>query len=346
MIAADDKQGMRVDVLCGGNSSEREGSLQSGETLLQSLRRSGFASSRLRDITYNNLTSLCDDRPDVAFLAFHGGYGEDGKIQALLELLDIAYTGSGVAASAISMDKYLFSRFVSSLGYNVPRQTVVEGLCTPSTQEIRYPAVIKPVNQGCSYGVFYVTSPAELEEHIGFARKFSDRVLIEEYIEGREFTAGIFDDPDLGQARVAPILETIIKGGKKIQDYEVKYNEEERFVESRLPAELSLEDESGIKSVCQDIYVKLGCSGFCRMDFRLTNLGEIYVLENNTCPGMLNLVESDFPKMLMSMGISMESFVEKMVERAMQSRNKRNSLAAPDAREMVRYLGLEYDDSK
>jgi D-alanine-D-alanine ligase len=345
MIDADVKHGLRVDVLCGGDSSEREGSLQSGETMYQSLKRSGFANTRLRDITYNNLATLCEDRPDVAFLAFHGGYGEDGKIQALLELFDIAYTGSGVAASAISMDKHLFSRFVSSLGYKVADQVVIEGLGSPDISRIRYPAVIKPATQGCSYGVFYVESLEELRDHFPFASRFSDRIIVEEYIEGREFTVGIFDDPDLGQARVAPIEETIIHGGKKIQDYEVKYNEEERYIVCQLPAKLSLEEESKIGSICLDIYQRLGCSGFSRMDVRLTPLGEVYVLENNTCPGMLNMVESDFPKMLKAMDIPLESFVEKMVEQAMQLHTKRKSQVLPSIDEMVRYMGLDGGNS-
>ncbi len=343
MIDPSLKKEMKIDVLCGGDSSEREGSLQSGETVCSSLRQGGFANAQLRDTTYDNVASLCTDKPDVAFLMFHGGYGEDGKIQALLELLDIPYTGSGVSASAISMDKYLFSRFVSSLGYRVPNQSIIESIDSPELFRISYPAVIKPATQGCSYGLFYVESPPELKKHLPFAKKFSDMVLVEEYIEGREFTVGIFDDPDLGLVRVAPIVETILGGGKKIQDYEVKYNEDEKYIISEIPADLPPDAETKIKSVCQDIYMKLGCSGFSRMEVRLTPQQEVYVLENNTCPGMLNPLESDFPKMLTEMGIPVESFVEKMVEQAMREYSKRKKLVAPSSEDMLRYLGINPD---
>lgn len=341
LLTPEQRRELPVTVLFGGNSSERPGSIKSSNTVARLLRQSGYTHVDQLDITTDSVRDLAVNRPfGVAFMTMHGGYGEDGTLQGLLEMLDIPYTGSGVAASSISADKVLFNRFVRGLGYNTADQLVVHSAHELGNLDISYPKVLKPATQGCSYGVFFVRDRDELLERAAFTEQFSDRMVVEDYIPGRELTVGVFEDPHSQRPHVLPITENIL--AREILDFEAKIQGGEHLYEVVVPAELDSSTRSRIEEACADVFQQLNCKGYVRMDLRLTDKGDIYFLENNTSPGMLSLEESDFPKMLHAGGIDPTEFVDLMVEASLSNyqAQHRNKGRVPSKQEMVQYLGL------
>ncbi|KUK84273.1 MAG: D-alanine--D-alanine ligase [Microgenomates bacterium 39_6] len=329
---------LKIFVLCGGDSSERPGSLLSGKTILELLKNAGYRNVGPFDVTTKNFLKLVKNKPDLVFLTLHGGYGENGILQGFLELIKVPYTGSGLLASAISANKIYFNRFVSSLGYPTPKQTIIKSLADIDSLKIDFPRVIKPATQGCSYGVFYVENVKELKERARFSVRFSDSLIIEEYIKGRELTVGIFENRK-GNPVILPIAETILK--RKILDYEAKYPGGEHLYQTVIPAKLKAKTERKIKQMCSTIFKALDCHGYVRMDIRLGNNGNIYIIENNTLPGMISVEESDFPKMLKIGGYRLEDFVDETILSTLINWNKRFKEEAPNELEMVNYLGLK-----
>ncbi len=331
-----------VTVFYGGNSSERAGSILSGQTVSNFLKQAGYSQVEGFDITPETIRELPDkEAVGVAFMTLHGGFGEDGTLQGMLEMLDIPYTGCGVAASAVSADKVLFNSFVRSLGYKTPDQIVLTDIKDLSRFNLDYPVVIKPATQGCSYGVFFVNREEELKERAVFTQKFSDRMVIEKYIPGRELSVGLFEDPYTGSPHVLPISENILQ--RPIQDFETKYPGGEHLIKTVIPAQLEPNIQTAIENICADIFKKLNCRGYVRMDLRLTANGDIFLLENNTSPGMLNPQESDFPKMLTIGGIDLANFVDLMIQAALINyyAKKKAQKELPGEKEMVDYLGIK-----
>src|SRR3989338_1001276 len=339
-LSPERRKDLPITVLYGGISSERPGSIRFSQTVADLLTRSGYSHVQRVDITPESVLSLANrDAIGVAFMTLHGGFGEDGTLQVLLEMLDIPYTGCGVAASAISADKVLFSRFVRALGYKSAGQIVVNNAQELEGMTMEYPKVIKPATQGCSYGVFFVKDRKELLHRADFTQQFSDRMVVEDYVDGRELTVGIFEDSRLGKPRILPITENIL--AREILDYETKYPGGEHLYQVVLPAQIDPSVQEEIETTCVDIFKQLDCRGYVRMDLRLTKDGDIYIIENNTSPGMLNLEESVFPKMLKAGGVEPSEFVDLMVEAALlHHQNKRDS-APPSSTEMLEYLGLK-----
>ncbi len=324
---------LSISVVTGGEASERPGSLQSGETMKQALRAAGFRKVETFDLTKHSFPEMVRSGVELAYLALHGGYGENGALQGALELLDMPYTGPGVGASAISSDKSLFNAFVRSAGYLAPAQhtlSSMEDLDRPIP--VRFPAVVKPSTQGCSYGVFLVDSLEDLRKKAAFSFEFGRVLVLEEFIDGREITVGVFADPDSDGPRVLPIAETVLYG-KKIIDFEVKAPQGEKFYETVIPSSLSEALREKVVSACRDIFVKLGCKGHVRFDIRIDAEERLFFLENNTSPGMLNPHDSDFPKMLLADGISLAEFADKMVRDAIRDFNGRQK-TVPSGHEM------------
>lgn len=341
ILSVERRKDLPITVFYGGNSSERAGSLLSGQTVSGLLKQAGYLHVETFDITPKTICTLPDRKTvGVAFMTLHGGFGEDGTLQGLLEMLNIPYTGCGVAASAISADKVLFSRFVRSLGYKTPNQIIVSNEEDIDSLDLDFPKVIKPANTGCSYGVFYVEDRTDLIKRAAFTRRFSDRMVIEDYIEGRELSIGIFENPHKRKPQVLPIVELILK--RKIQDFETKYPGGEHLIETIIPAQLRTDIQDEIEATCADIFQQLNCRGYSRMDLKVTNSGTIYWLENNTNPGMISLEESDFPKMLSMGGIDLPDFVDLMVESALLNHLRKQKVAQeiPGEKEMVEYLGI------
>jgi D-alanine-D-alanine ligase len=340
LFSPEQRRNVPITVLYGGVSSERPGSIKSGETVVNLLQESGYRYVDRLDVTPQTIHELVTKKPfGVAFMTLHGGFGEDGTLQGMLDMLDIPYTGSGVAASAISADKVLFSRFVRGLGYNAANQIVANSASELEDVEVHYPKVIKPAAAGCSYGVFFVRNKAELLEKASFTEQFGERFVVEDYIPGRELTVGMFENPHSQQPYVLPIAENILV--REILDFEAKVPGGEHLYKVVLPAELDPSVQERIQESCIDVFMQLNCKGYVRMDLRLTPQEDIYFLENNTNPGMLNLQESDFPKMLLTEGISPTDFVDLMVEASLSNYAEKHSKSrtVPSKKEMTEYIG-------
>jgi len=301
----------RVGVLMGGPSSEREISLKSGKAVLLALAESGLDTVGIDITTDNaqeNIRLLNNYNLDCAFIALHGRFGEDGTVQQLLEELNLPFTGSGVEASCLAMDK------IGSL--DIFRK---QGLCVPKSQfleisayrgkgdfknELGFPLVVKPANHGSSIGLSIVENDAGIVPAIDLAFQFDKRIVIEEYIKGRELTVGILDELPL------PVIEIIPK--HKFFDFEAKY--QVGLTEYIVPAAL----EKCISGIVQEAallaHKALGCFGCSRVDIILGQDNLPYLLEVNTIPGMT--ATSLLPKAAKTIGIGFNQLCLKLLELA------------------------------
>ena len=293
---------IKIAVLCGGFSSEREVSLRSGKNCLGALLRLGYKNAKLVDVTTNIANDLKDF--DIAFNAMHGKYGEDGCIQGILEILQIPYTGCGVMASSVCMNKEYTKRILSTCK-DIPLiksvfvqkgDDVVE-----KTKDLKYPLITKPVCEGSSFGMTKVNTPDELEKAYHDAVQYNDDVLIEEYLVGKAATVGVLGDG--ADRTVTEILE--MRPKHEWYDYECKYTK--GMTEFVLPAEISEDMTERVKEIALKAFEVAGCSGVSRVDFHI--VGDIpYVLEINTSPGMTET--SDLPAQAAVMGIDYDSLVQ------------------------------------
>ncbi len=292
---------IKIAVLCGGFSSEREVSLRSGKNCLNALLRSGYKNAKLVDVTTNIANDLKEF--DVAYNALHGKYGEDGCIQGVLELLKIPYTGCGVMASAIGMNKEYTKKILRDSGLCLIKSVCItkEDDVFESTKDLKYPLMVKPVCEGSSFGMSKVDTKDELENAIAEALKFNQDVLIEEYVVGVNVTVGVLEKD--GVPFATDILE--LRPHNEWYDYEAKYTK--GMTDFILPAEISDEMTELVKSHAVKAFNACGCSSVSRIDFIIVD--EIpYILEINTSPGMTDT--SDLPAQCASMGISYDELVE------------------------------------
>ena len=300
----------RIGVLCGGMSSERDVSLRSGKNCYAALKRLGYENTEMIDVDRNIAGTLIEKNIQVAYIALHGKYGEDGCIQGLLEILGIPYTGSGVKASSIAMDKEFTKRILKTQGLPVISSLVIKnyGELQDADFNLRYPLMVKPVAEGSSIGMKKVNTREELEEAVNDAEKYNSGVMLEEYIDGKSITVGVLDMDS--KTIATPILEFRTK--TEWYDFEAKYTE--GMTEFILPAEI---DEVLTKEI-QDLSVKshkaLEARGMSRVDFVVAKDGAPYILEVNTIPGMTDL--SDLPAQSRAMGISYDELVEIILKSA------------------------------
>ena len=196
-----------IGVLCGGMSNEREVSLRSGKNCFEALKRLGFENTEIIDVDRNIAKTLIEKKIEVAYIALHGKYGEDGCIQGLLEVIGIPYTGSGVKASAIAMDKDFTKRILDTQKLPIIPSIVVNTFNELKDKEINlnYPLMIKPVSEGSSIGMKKVNTPDELESAIIEAEKYNTGVMLEEYLDGKSITVGVLDLEN--ETIATPILE-------------------------------------------------------------------------------------------------------------------------------------------
>ncbi len=305
---------VRVGVLMGGTSAEREVSLRSGKAIEQALSAQGLSVAGI-DVGPDVVEKIGAAKVEVAFIALHGRGGEDGTIQGLLELLKIPYTGSGVLASALAMNKFYSKQIFQFRGLETPPYRIWEkgdGLPTSASWlDFGLPAVVKPVEEGSTIGVSIVREERELEPACEKAFQFGSRILIEKFIEGKEITVGI-----LGE-EVLPPIEIVPSSG--FYDYRAKYTP--GMTEYRIPAPLPQDlirrvQEAGIKA-----HQVLGCEGFSRVDFRLGEDTVPYVLEVNTVPGMTET--SLLPKAAAVAGCNFQTLTRRILESALQQKNGR-----------------------
>ncbi|MCL6552448.1 MAG: D-alanine--D-alanine ligase [Firmicutes bacterium] len=309
---------LRVGVLMGGRSPEREVSLRSGACVLEALEGSRYEAMPVEIPRAGPWVP--PDGLDVAFIALHGPYGEDGTIQGVLEFAGIPYTGSGVLASALAMDKRRARYVMASNGVPVPASLAVDrealaarggGLAREIEQTLGFPCVVKPNAQGSSIGVSIVRAPAELPRALEAAFALGDLVLVEEYLTGVEATCGILDDPDVGGPVALPLVEIV--PAREFFDYEAKYTP--GAAEEICPARLPPAAVWRAQAAALRAYRALGCADVARVDLFVRE-ADVVVLEVNTIPGLTR--ESLLPKAARAAGIEFPSLVDRLITAALR----------------------------
>lgn len=339
---------MNITVLLGGVSAERDVSLSSGLRIAAALREKGHqvtcldpaegvltretevsllsagvgsappSLDALAGLAEASLSPMLGAQPelldaDCVFLALHGGQGEDGTIQALLDLVGVPYTGSGHLASALAMDKHLSKIVLRSAGVNTADwiMSPPEGIdAAEVSSKLGWPVVVKPSKQGSTVGLSIVCEGSQLDAAIREAFRFDDEVMVERFVPGRELTVGIVGDDNL------PVIE--IKPVKELYDYECKYTPgmAEEFV-----AELSPQEHTMLFDQARRAFVALKLSGYARLDFRLDPEGRPWCLEANTLPGMTPT--SLIPRAAQAAGILFPNLCERIVHLALAASSRR-----------------------
>ena len=294
----------------GGISAEREISLKTGQAIHAALKRRGYRASAI-DVDASLPWVLKRKKIDVAFLALHGPGGEDGTVQGMLDLLGIPYTGSGVRASAVGMDKSMTKVLVEREGVPVAFGVCLQkGEKTGPPKKMKWPLIVKPVDQGSTVGVSIVRTPAQWKTALRRAWRQGRAVLAESYIDGREIAVSVLD------GKALPTVEIVAPGG--LYDFAAKYvKAETRYL---CPAPLTKSQDRQVKEWAVRSYQALGCEGAARVDFRINHKGQPFFLEINTIPGMTE--RSLLPMAAAQARISYEA----LTERILQSAFKRKSL--------------------
>ncbi len=296
----------RVGVLAGGPSSEREISLRSGRTVYNALLQEGVDAIFLdvRDDFYD----IIKNKIDVAFIALHGRFGEDGTVQKILDDAKIPYTGSGRRASRLALDKIASKEQFKNCGIPIPRYVVFEkdNFQREDAYALGFPLVVKPQLEGSSIGLSIVKEKAMLGAAIDTAFRYGPKILVEEYIEGRELTVGILDDKPL------PVIEIVSRDG--VYDYQAKYSDPE--TKYLVPAPIEEDASRRAKSLGERSHRALGCRYFSRVDMMMAKTGDIFVLEVNTIPGLTE--RSLLPKAAKEKGLDFNQLCIKIIEDALR----------------------------
>jgi D-alanine-D-alanine ligase len=330
---------MKITVLMGGTSSERNVSLASGIRIVQALRSRGhevialdpakgvideaaqnkLASSNvgteppsldeLSRISHGTFLPTLTSMPeivdaDVVFLALHGGQGEDGTLQALLDMAGVKYTGSGHLASALAMDKDLSKKLFRQASVKTADWKMAPASIQDVERSFGFPAIVKPSKQGSTVGLTIVKKPEDLEGAIQEANKYDDEVMVEQFIPGRELTVGVLGDIAL------PVGEIIPK--HEIYDYECKYTA--GMATEEFPAKLSKQETATVQQQALAAFRALKLRGYARIDFRMSPDGQFYCLEANTLPGMTEL--SLIPQGAAAMGMDFPELCDHIAKMA------------------------------
>lgn len=300
----------KIGVIMGGLSAEKEVSMTSGGAVENALKDAGYNVAPIYFHDHGLVEEIRKASPDVVFIALHGRYGEDGCVQGLLEVMGIPYTGAGVAGSMLAMDKSVTKKILKYHGIPTadfvtlnkarfdPKVTMAECL--------GYPMVVKPATLGSTIGMSFVYSEAELLPGIEKAFEHDSEVIIEKFVDGREVTAGILDDAPL------PLVEIVVPGG--VYDYEAKYlSHDNKYI---CPAVLDGAMTKKLQGLALDVFRALYGYSVGRVDFRLDDGGNPYVLEMNTIPGMT--ATSLLPKAAAAAGIDFTQLVETILMGALR----------------------------
>lgn len=302
----------RIGVFMGGPSTEREISLKSGKAVYESLKTFGLEVVAI-DIKTDNTKEIIhlikSHKINCAFLALHGRFGEDGQIQQILENLKIPYTGSGIKASRLAMDKVASRKIFEANGLRIPKYIVVDRLFYYKlNNNLSLPLVIKPATHGSSIGLTIIDREKELDKALDLAFSFDHRVIIEEYIKGREVTVGILAE------RALPVIEIIPK--KRFFDYEAKY--QPGMTDYVVPAKLEERLSRKIRKTALTAHKLLGCFGCSRVDMILNEQNIPVVLELNSIPGLTNT--SLLPKAAETEGIEFNELCFKLIRLAYEKK--------------------------
>jgi len=287
----------KVAVLMGGTSEEREISLDSGKNVLSALKRQHINAVGI-DVGKDVVKKLEKEKPDRVFIALHGSGGEDGVIQGLLDILNIPYATTGVAASALTMHKHHCNLFLQSLELPVIPLMVMTDANDLAKCEFDLPICVKPAASGSSCGVTKVTKLEQLPKAYELAHKYDKNVVIQPWIEGRELTVPILGNEAL------PVIEITTPEGE-FYDYDAKYFKDTTgFI---CPCDLTTEQEQEIKDLAWQAFQYTGCKNLARVDFILDNAGKFWLLEINTIPGLTK--HSLVPRAAKEAGIDFDELV-------------------------------------
>lgn len=294
---------MKIAILSGGDSPERDVSIISGKSVAKALvkKHRVFIIDSARKDFHKKIVKI---KPDCVFIALHGGKGENGTIQGFLDILNIPYTGSGVCASAICMNKIIMKKILIFHDIPTPDFVIVGKKDIPEIP-FGYPCVVKPAGLGSTIGISIVENSSQLETGLNRAFKLDREVFIEKFISGKEITIGIIGNENL---QVLPPIE--IRTERKLYDYQAKYKKggSQHIIPPAIDQELlDRAADYAIKT-----YKILGCSGCARMEIIIQENGEMFILDVNTVPGFTPL--SLLPDAAKHAGISFENLCEKLVE--------------------------------
>jgi len=320
---------LRVAVLRGGPSPEYDVSLKSGGNVLKNLSPKYEPLDILitKDGTWHvggiaTTPDLACQGVDVIFNAMHGAYGEDGTVQRIMENMHIPYTGSGPLGSALAMNKDVAKTIYKKIGLSTPEGHVVKEDDDVETQvfKIFYPKrrsswFVKPAGSGSSLGTAIVRTTDDLSRGINRARKYSDRVLVEEVIDGKETTCFVIDALDGSGYYPLPPIEIVKPNGREIFDYDAKYKD---MCEERCPGNFTEEEVKNIQYAAGAAHHALGLRHYSRSDFIITPEGKIYILETNSLPGMTE--QSLITKALSATGVHVKDFLDHLIALAREGK--------------------------
>jgi D-alanine-D-alanine ligase len=295
----------RVAVLMGGLSAERDVSLRTGAAVSKALRSLGYDVVDI-DVGKDVAARLVAEKVDVAWIALHGRYGEDGCVQGLLESLFIPYTGSGVLASAMGMDKVYAKQVLTVHGIPTPPYKVFSeaaaARAAADSLPFPFPVVVKPSREGSSVGVHVCKTKEAYLAAVDDASQYAGFLLVEQFIKGREVQGAVLDDEALG------VIEVVVS--REFYDQEAKYTAGSG-TQYLFPAPLPADQYARVNEVCLAVHKALGCKGASRSDVITTESGEVFVLEINTLPGMTEA--SLLPKIAAGRGIDFPTLCERIL---------------------------------
>lgn len=302
----------KIGILIGGPSTERAVSLKSGKAVCDTLSQLGLDTVAIdikTDKIDENINLIKSYKINLAFLALHGRFGEDGQIQEILGILKIPYTGSGIMASRLAMDKIASRQILEAYGLSVPRYKVEDrfsysGDWKMHNNNFALSLVIKPATHGSSIGLSVVDKKEDLDKAVDLAFSFDEKIIIEEYIKGRELTVGILDE------RALPVIEIVPK--KRFFDYQAKY--QTGMTDYIVPARLTAKVTRDIQKAALLAHKLLGCFGCSRVDMILSSDNKPFILEVNTIPGLTET--SLLPKAAKVAGIGFRQLCLKLIRLA------------------------------
>lgn len=302
----------KIGVLMGGVSSEREISLKSGSAVANALKSLGYDIVAI-DLKDEVCRAIKQANIDIAFLVLHGGWGENGSIQGLLEIMGIPYTGCDVLSSAVAMDKETTKKIFLYHNIPIPEFNVLDKRTFEKELEnviLPLPWVIKPACEGSSVGVNILKNKDALKSALEKAFSYGGKIIVEKYIKGKEVHIGILNDRALGGVEVRPSVE--------FYNYEAKYTS--GMTEYILPPEIDEKTYEKTKEIALAAHKALGCRGATRVDTLVDDKGDVYVLEINTIPGMTET--SLLPKIAKSAGLDFPALIEKILREALERNNR------------------------
>lgn len=305
------KKKIKVAVLMGGISSEHEVSLMSGKEIIKNLDKNKYTVKPLLiDKRGRGIEDIIKIKPDVALIALHGKGGEDGCIQGFLESVKIPYTGSGITASAIGMDKIIFRDLMQIEKINIPDYIVLTKNEKISSPSFRPPYFVKPHDGGSSVGVSFVQTKNDYIKAVNLAFKYADKVIVDKYVSGLEVNCGIIGNE---KPIALPVIEIHPLVGNFF-DYKSKYSK--GGSEEIVPAKIDNKIAKKIQEISLKVYKAVGCRGYARVDFILKDGKDPVVLEINTLPGMTSA--SLLPKEAKAAGIDYPQLLDKIINYAIE----------------------------